>query len=343
MGVPLKDITIRHEVELSTFAGKTLSVDAFNILYQFLASIRQRDGSALTDSKGRVTSHLVGLLSRTTRFREQGIRLIFVFDGKPPALKEGELRRRAKLKEQAYEEFKKAKEEGDMQGMHKFSSRLNRLTPEMVQSAKELLTALGIPYIDAPSEGEAQAAHLVKKGDAYACISQDFDNLLFGVPRLLQNATLTEKRKLPSKLSYETVKPLLVDLEENLKAWGITRKQLIALSMLVGTDFNPEGIPKIGPKNALRLVREHGEDFDALFTHVQWDSLYPFAYTKVFDTIHEMPVTDEYSLQQKTPDNDAVLKMLCKEYGFGEQRVKSALETLEASEKTHAQRSLMDF
>lgn len=343
MGVALKDITIRHEIELAQLAGKTCSVDAFNILYQFLASIRQRDGTLLMDSKGRTTSHLMGIFTRCSRLMQQNIRLVFVFDGKAPALKAEEQKRRSKLKEKAYEDFKKAKEEGDMEGMLKFSSRTSRITPEILESAKQLLSAMGIPIIVAPSEGEAQAAHLVKKGDVYACISQDYDNLLFGVPRLLQNVTLSEKRRLPNKVAFETVKPMFVELEENLRHWNITHKQLIALALLVGTDFNPDGIARVGPKTALNLVRQFGDDLDGLFREVKWDEFYPFPYTEVYKVISEMPVTDDYQLEFRGINEEAVVNLLCREYEFSEERIRSGLAAIQQAQKTNRQKSLFDF
>jgi len=163
MGVNFKDITVRHPISLDELSGKTLIVDGYNMLYQFLSTIRGRDGSLLTDSKGRVTSHLIGLFSRVTNLMQRGIKLAFVFDGEVPKLKLRELTKRRELKQEAEKKYKEALAAEDVAGMQKYAARTSRLTKEMVGQAKELLSGLGIPHVDAPSEGESQAAHMVKK------------------------------------------------------------------------------------------------------------------------------------------------------------------------------------
>ncbi len=209
MGTDLKDIAVRKEIEFSDLSNKKLVVDSMNVIYQFLSSIRQQDGSLLTDSKGNPTSHLVGLFNRMSRLRKMGIQLAFVFDGKKPELKRREVERRIELKKQAQIEYEIAKEREDIAAMRKYAARTSLLTKEMIEESKELLDAMGFPIIQAPSEGEAQAAFMVKQGDFYAEVSQDYDCLLFGVPKLVQNLTLSEKKKSKNKLSYEKIKPVI--------------------------------------------------------------------------------------------------------------------------------------
>ena len=175
MGTKLKDLVVKKEISINDLSQKKLVVDTYNMLYQFLATIRTYDGSQLTDSHGNITSHLTGLFSRTTNLTQQGLKLAFVFDGKPPILKKAEQERRKEAKEKAQEEYEIAKEREDVEGMKKYAARTSRLTPEMVEEAKKLVHALGLPVVDAPSEGEAQAARMVNQGDAYAEISQDYD------------------------------------------------------------------------------------------------------------------------------------------------------------------------
>ncbi|MBI4738141.1 flap endonuclease-1 [Candidatus Woesearchaeota archaeon] len=340
MGVNLKDIVVKKEISIADLRGKRLVVDSYNILYQFLATIRQMDGTPLTDSKGQVTSHLIGLLHRTTRLMQKGMRLAFVFDGEPPALKSKERQRRSQLKQEAQGKFEDAERAGDVEAMKKYAMRTSRLTPEMVREAKSLIEALGLPVIQAPSEGEAQAAYMVKKGEVYAEISQDYDCLLFGVPRLVQNLTISERKKMPNKLSFETVKPQQIDLAENLKELGISHTQLIALGILVGTDFNPGGIKGIGPKNALKLVKEHGEDFEKLFSDVHWSEHFDHDWREVFDIFTKLPSTDDYELKWKPVNREQVLKILVDRHDFSKQRVEDVLEKLKKDQSTIAQKGL---
>ncbi|RMF56207.1 flap endonuclease-1 [Candidatus Woesearchaeota archaeon] len=342
MGVQLKEIITKKEVDFAFFKGKILVIDAHNNLYQYLTTIRQRDGSPLTDSHGNVTSHLSGLLNRTVNLISLGINVAFVFDGKPPELKKEELEKRKSLKIAAQKKYEVARERGDIEEMRKQASRTSRLTEEMIREAKELIKAFGLPAIQAPSEGEAQAAYIVKKGDAFASVSQDYDSLLFGAPKLVQNLT-SSRRKMPNKQLYERVMPCLISLDENLNNLGIDSDQLIALAMLVGTDFNPGGIRGIGPKNALKLVKEHKKDFNKLFSHVKWDDYISASWEEIFSIFKEMPVSEDYSLEWSEPDTEKIIKILVDKHDFSEERVNNTLSKLKKKSFDKAQKGLNDF
>ncbi len=343
MGTDLKDIASREEIEFSDLSGKKLVVDSLNVIFQFLSSIRQMDGSLLTDSKGRTTSHLIGLFSRMTRLKKLGIELAFVFDGKKPDLKKKEIERRMELKKQAQAEYEIAKEREDIGAMKKYAARTSILTKEMINESKELLEALGFPVIQAPSEGEAQAAHMVKKGDFYAEVSQDYDCLLFGVPRMVQNLTISERKKSKNKLSYEKVKPVLVDLKKTLAQNDLTQDQLIVIGLLVGTDFNIGGVKGIGPKNALKLVKKHGKDFETLFNEVNWNKYFNFGWKTAFDTIKHMPVTDDYKLKWNDVNREKIIELLVEKHEFNRERVEKNLDELEEETKKGKQKGLGDF
>src|SRR3989338_5158139 len=293
MGVQITELLVRKEISIGSLRNKTIAVDAPNHLYQFLSTIRQRDGTLFTDSKGNVTSHLIGLLSRTANLLRNGLKLVYVFDGRVPGLKHAETQKRALLKEAAFEKFRAAEESGNVEEMKKYASRTSRLTPEMIDGAKKLLDALGVPYLVAPSEGEAQAAYMAKKGDCYAVASQDADCLLFGAPLLLGNLSITGRRKVAGKISYNQVNPELISLKENLTHLGITHEQLIALAMLVGTDYDSGGIKGIGPKKALALVKGNN-DFEKLFSDLKWNDTFSISWKEVYNTIAKMPVSDDY-------------------------------------------------
>ena len=301
MGTKLKDIIEKKETSFKELAGKRVVVDSFNILYQFLSSIRQADGTPLMDSKGNVTSYLSGLFFRTAKMMEHDLRPIFVFDGKAPVLKKTERERRAEVKEEAKKQYEIAKEREDIDSMKKFAARTSVLSPAMVEEAKELLEAMGLPVIQAPSEGEAQAAFMVNNGDAFAEVSQDYDCLLYGVKRVIHNLTVSEKRKKPGTLSFMKVVPQMVDLKENLEMLGIDQEQLLMLGILVGTDYNIGGVKGIGPKNALKLVKEYKGRYDEMFESVKWSEYFEVGWKEISNVIKNMakPGKIKLSYQKK--------------------------------------------
>lgn len=343
MGVALKDLFVGKEIEISDLKDKVLAVDSYNLLYQFLTTIRGRDGSLLMDSKGNVTSHLVGLFSRTTKLMQSGLKLVFVFDGKPPKLKEKERERRKEIKLDAEKQYKKAAEKEDIEEMKKYASRMTRLTPDLVAEAKKVIEALGLPIIDAPSEGEAQAAFMVKKGDAHIIVSQDFDSLIQGAPLLVRNLSIAGKRKKTNKLSYETIKPEMINLSDGLNSLGIDQEQLIALALLVGTDYNIGGIKGIGPKKALDFVKKYGKDFDGLFKEVKWEEYFDFPWTEVYYLIKKMPVTEKYNLKWGDVDKEKLVKFLVDEHDFSEERVDNTIKKLMEEKEAKQQKGLGDF
>src|SRR3989338_9037413 len=196
MGLNIREIIPRKELQISELKGKIVCVDAFNTLYQFLSTIRQPDGTHLMDNKKRVTSHLSGIFYRNVNLLSEGIKLVYVFDGTPPALKGGTHKIRQEIREIAQEKYKKAKQEEDIDSMRRYSTQMIRLNDEIIQESKELLNAMGIAVVQAPSEGESEAAYLNRiKPEVYATVSQDYDSLLFGAPRLIRNLGLARRRK----------------------------------------------------------------------------------------------------------------------------------------------------
>jgi len=342
MGLQIKELIKAKEISIKSLSGKICCVDTFNLLYQFLTTIRSRDGSPLMDSGGSVTSHLVGLFSRTTNLMEHGLKLAFVFDGAPPKLKQEERERRKGLKIEAQKQYEAAKKKEDLDGMKKYASRTSRLDKEMIGEAKELISALGLPVIQAPSEGEAQAAKIVKDGKADFCVSQDFDSLIHGASNLVRNLSILGKRKKANKLSYETFKPEVINLSDNLNNLGIDQDKLIALALLIGTDYNIGGIKGIGPKNALKLVKEY-KDFDSLFKAVKWDDFFGFGWEEVYYTIKKMPVSSDYSLSWNSPNPERIAKILVENHDFSAERVESSLNKLLKTQENKKQKGLGEF
>ncbi|TKJ17414.1 flap endonuclease-1 [Candidatus Woesearchaeota archaeon B3_Woes] len=341
MGIAFKDIILGKEIDIKTLKGKTLIIDTFNLLYQFLSSIRSRDGSLLTDSQGNVTSHLIGLFSRITNLLQYDLKLVFVFDGEPPSLKQKERERRKQSKIQAQKKYETAKAKEDIESMKKYASRTTALSQEMIEDAKKLIQYLGLPIVQAPSEGEAQAVYIAKKENCFV-VSQDYDSLLYGIPQLIRNLSILGKRKQTNKLSYTTVKPEIIDLADVLNNLTIDLDQLIAMAMLIGTDYNPGGIKGIGPKNALTLVKKYKKDFDSLFKEVKWNEFFDFEWKEVYDLFKKMPVTDDYELKWKSINTKEIKEFLLK-HDFSEERINSTLEKLEKKENSKKQKSLFEF
>jgi flap endonuclease-1 len=331
LGVNLRDLVPKTAVRLEDLAGKSIAIDAYNALYQFLAIIRQPDGTPLKDNSGRVTSHLSGLLYRTSNLVEMGIRPIYVFDGVPPTLKELEIKRRARVKEEAAVRYEKALKEGKMEEARVYAQATSRLKDYMADDSKRLLDLMGIPWVQAPSEGEAQAAHLVRRGHADYCASQDYDSLLFGAPKLVRNVTISGRRRLPSKNVFVEVVPEIVELDQVLKQCGITYEQLVDVGVLIGTDFNPDGIEGLGPKTALKLIKDHGTLEEAL-PFVK-NAQFPVEPQKIREIFLKPPITDNYMIQWKEPDVEALIRFIVGEKDFSEDRVRKTLDKMQTGAK----------
>jgi len=326
LGVNLRDLVPKTTVKLESLSGKSIAIDAYNALYQFLAIIRQPDGTPLKDRTGRITSHLSGLLYRTSNLVEIGIKVVYVFDGIPPTLKEVEIKRRARVKEEAIVKYEKALQEGKMEEARTYAQMTSKLKDYMTDDAKRLLNLLGIPWMQAPSEGEAQAAHLAKKRDTDFCASQDYDSLLFGAPELVRNVTISGRRKLPRKNVYIEVEPETVELDKVLNELGITHEQLVDIGILVGTDFNPQGVKGIGPKTALQLIKQHGS-LEKLLPTLK-EAEFPVEPARIREIFIHPQVSDNYRLAWKEPDIEGVVEFICSERDFSEDRVRKALEKM---------------
>lgn len=326
MGVVLTPIITKDTIALHDLNGRTLAVDGNGELYQFLALIRLRDGTPLKDSKGRTTSHLSGLFYRTTRLiADHDLRLVFVFDGTPPARKADEIAKRRAVKQRYEQERDLALARGDTAAAYSKATMTSRLTRDMIGEARELLRLMGIPTVQAPSEGEAQAAHMAATtSDIWGAASKDYDSLLFGAPRLVRFLTISGKEFLPSQGTFRPIVPETIELARLLEGWGITREQLVDLALLVGTDFN-NGIKGIGPKKALKLIQEHGciENLPEDIRHSLGD---PETIEEARRIFLDPNVTDAFDVAPTEPDLDGIVRFLCDEREFSRERVGAAIE-----------------
>ena len=323
MGVKLTSIVTKKQLDFKDLANKKIVIDFSNSAYQFLSSIRQQDGTPLTDSKGNITSVYLGIWSRFTKLMQNNIKLAVVFDGKPPKLKEKEKERRSSLKQQAMEKLEKA--ETDEEKL-KFAKRTGRLTQEIIDGSKELIKAMGIPIIQAPSEADAQMAFMAEQKDVWATASSDIDCLIYGTPRLITNLTLSQRRRLPSG-NYIKTYPEMIILKDLLNEFQITRDQLLIMAILIGTDYNT-GVKGIGPKTALKLVKQY-KDYDELFKQVKPD----FNWKEIYAVFKSMPIMKNYQLKWGPPNKEKIKQLLVDKHEFSEERVDKTLKALNKKQK----------
>lgn len=342
MGLNIREIIPRREIEISELKDKIVCVDGFNALYQFLTTIRQPDGTPLMDFKKRITSHLSGIFYRNINLLSEGVRLIYVFDGKAPELKEKIYKKRKEARDLANEKYQEAKKEEDLEGMKRYGSQLLRLDDKMIEESKELLDAMGVLVVQAPSEGESEAAYLSRiKQEIFASVSQDYDSLLFGAKKLIRNLTVSRKKKTYS--GYIEIKPEIIELEKVLNSLEINLDQLICLGILVGTDYNPRGIPGIGQKKALDIVRKHKYPFEIFKSVEEQIMSLPeedrFEWQDIFELFHKPNVKD-VELNFPKINKEKIKKILVEEHDFSEERVDKQIDKLNETKEKNKQKAL---
>ena len=345
MGLNISEIISRKEIEVAELNGKVLCVDAFNVLYQFLSTIRQPDGTPLMDEQKRITSHLSGIFYRNINLLNEGLKLVYVFDGKAPALKAKTHKIREDVRDSAKEKYEEAKQEEDVELMRKYGSQLLRLDDEMIKESKELLEAMGIPVVQAPSEGESEAAYLCKvKEEVYASASQDYDSLLFGAPKLIRNLTLSRRRKTYS--GFIEINIELIELEKVLNSLEINLDQLICLGILVGTDYNPKGLPGIGQKRALDIVKRYKQPvliFKEVEEHIMnLSEENKFDWQDIFELFHKPAVVDA-EFKFGNIDEEKIKEILIQRHNFSEERVEKQLEKLRRIKEKGKQKGLGEW
>ncbi len=324
MGLDLKPILTYTNIKISNLSNKIIAVDAFNTIHQFLATIRGSTGELLTNSNGEITSHLSGLFYRNINLLAEDIKLVYVFDGVSSALKTNEIHRRHQIKELATEKYEKALLQGKLDEARKYSQGTSVLTDKMIEESKRLLSLLGIPTIQAPSEGEATAARLTNSDLVDICASQDYDSILFGAKRLVRNITISGKRKAPNRNAYIEVPLEIFYLEDILHQTKLTSEQLVDVGILIGTDYNFGGISGIGPKTALKLIQKYSklENIDQL-----QEALSNIPYEEIRELFLEPKVAyvTNDDIKFNSVNYDKIVEFLCNEKNFSADRVNSAL------------------
>jgi flap endonuclease-1 len=347
MGVKINELVkeVKRTITFENLFKKNIAIDAFNTIYQFLAIIRQKDGTPLKDYQGNITSHLSGLFYRTINFLEHSVKPIYVFDGIPSKLKLETIRERKKIKKEAWKKMVKAQDAEDFREAKKFAQLTSKLDSDMIEESKKLIEYMGIPIIQASSEGEAQSAYLVEMDDAWACASQDYDTLLFGGARLIRNFAISRSKKVRD--TTVTLDIEYISLTKFLSNLGITREKLIDMGILIGTDFFP-GIKGIGQKTALELIKKYNNIEKILENHVKVGGKEIFIDLELAAQIREIFLNPDVKKDYKIPkpkkiDFEKLEDLLIEQHNFSKQRVENALERLRKLDSSKIQVSLDDF
>jgi len=309
----LRQLAALSDVAWDEVAGSVVAVDAHNWLYRYLTTtVKWTNEAVYTTTEGEEVANLVGVVQGLPKFFEHDLTPVFVFDGGVTELKDAEISERRAQRERAEERLAEAEARGDAIEAARLEARTQRLTDVILETTRELLARLDVPVVDAPAEGEAQAAYMARRGDVDYAGSEDYDTLLFGAPLTLRQ--LTSKGQ-----------PELMDLDATLDRHGLSLEQLIDVAILCGTDFNP-GVDGVGPKTALRAVTEHGDLWDAIEAE-GWQV--PNA-DRVRDLFRDPPVTDDYAVDSDIdPDVAAAREYVIEEWGVDADEVDRGFTRIE--------------
>jgi flap endonuclease-1 len=332
--------SIQEKESPQAYTGRLMAIDASMCLYQFMIMIRENHSGSyqnLTNEAGEVTSHIIGMLSRTIRLMENGIKPVYVFDGKPPDLKLGELEARRQKRTEATANLQAAQESGDQEQILKATKMTVRVTKQQNEETKELLRLMGVPIVDAPSEAEATCAALCRDGKVYAAATEDADCLTFGTKTLVRNLMAPESAK----------KQILeVTLERVLEQLGITMEQFIDFCILSGCDYC-DTIKGVGPSTAIKLIMQHGsiekvlENVDA--EKVPEPEKFRFQAAREFFKECEAVDTKNIEFTFADPDVEGLEKFLVQKMSFDKTRVDRFIDRLKAAKGKTKQRPLDSF
>lgn len=333
MGVKLKDLSNPRKTKIENLSGNKIAIDGFNIIYQFLTTIKGPSGEPLMNNKGKITSHLIGLFYRNINFLYNNIEPIYVLDGEPPKLKSILIQKRKEIREKNQEIYLKAIEEGDQEQARRYSHSMIKIDDKILIDCKKILELLGIPYIQAPAEGEATAAYLTELGMADFTVSQDYDALLFGAKKLCRNLTVSGKRRIPRTNRYIDVEPEIIELKEFLRINEINREQLVDIAILIGTDYNPNGFTRIGPKTAIKKIKKYNkiENIPDIKKELELIDI-----NEVRKMFLQPDVIKPDNILKNEIQKEKLISFLCNENDFSEDRI---LKTIEKLNKVKEQKS----
>ncbi|MBD3351215.1 MAG: flap endonuclease-1 [Candidatus Lokiarchaeota archaeon] len=347
MGVNISDLVkeVAKDITIHNLLGKKIAIDAFNSIYQFLATIRQRDGTPLKDYNGNVTSHLKGLFYRTLSLIEHDIKPLYVFDGPPHQLKLKTIQQRREIRQEQTKKMQEAQDAQEDAEAKKYAQATSKLNSEMIDEAKQLIEYMGIPWIEAAHDGEAEAARLIDEGKVWAAASQDYDCMLFGAKRLIRNLNINRKRKVKNTTVEISIK--YYSLDKILERLGISQKQLIDLGILVGIDFFP-GIKGVGEKTGLKLIKKHGSIEEIMKNKIKsmgkTIEINPILLKEIRDIfLHITPPKQQHPIKWTTPNENGIRDLLIEKHNFSESLLNSGIERLVKKKSSKMQTSLDKF
>jgi len=311
----LRDLAVLEAVPFDDLSGSVVAVDAHNWLYRYLTTtVRWTNEDIYTTTDGDEVANLVGIVQGLPKFFEHDITPVFVFDGSVVSLKDDEVAERREAREKREDELETAREEGDKLAVARLESQTQRLTDTILRTTRELLALLDVPVVEAPAEGEAQAAHMAREGVVDYVGTEDYDALLLGAPLTL--------RQLTSKGN-----PELMDFQATLDEHDLTWEQLVDAAILMGTDFN-EGVSGIGPKTAVTAVREHGDIWGVFEAR----DVFVDNADRIRDLFLNPAVTDDYDYDSDVePDIEAARAYVCEEWEVDPDEVERGFERIEQS------------
>ncbi|KAL3814596.1 hypothetical protein ACJIZ3_015864 [Penstemon smallii] len=325
------------EQKFESYFGRKIAIDASMSIYQFLIVIGRSGTEMLTNEAGEVTSHLLGMFSRTIRLLEAGIKPVYVFDGKPPDLKKQELAKRYSKRADATEDLNDALKTGNKEDIEKFSKRTVKVTKQHNDDCKKLLRLMGVPVVEAPSEAEAQCAALCKADKVYAVASEDMDSLTFGASRFLRHLMDPSSKKIPV---------MEFDVSKVLEELNLTMDQFIDLCILSGCDYC-DSIRGIGGLTALKLIRQHGSIENILENinkeRYQIPENWPYQEARRLFKEPSVSTDDEIELKWTAPDEEGLISLLVNENGFNIDRITKAIEKIKVAKNKSSQGRLESF
>ncbi|EKE37191.1 hypothetical protein ENUP19_0347G0022 [Entamoeba nuttalli] len=324
------------EGKIDQYSGRVIAIDASILVYQFISAVRDTTGATMVDEFGETTSHIIGTFYRTIKLIESGIKPVYVFDGKPPEMKDGELNKRKENAQKAQEQLDKALEEGDKEQAKKLMKRTARMTKEQSDEVKKLLQLMGIPCIEANCEAEGSCAALVKAGKCYATATEDMDALTLGSEHVVRKFSASDNKKDPIR-EYS--------LSSILEETGFTMEQFIDLCILLGCDYC-ETIKGVGPITAFELIQQY-KSIENILQHLSDKYKVPenWKYKEARELFLHPDVADfsDYKLEWNKIDEEGIKKYLVTEKHFNEERVTKGIEKLKNVKSKKAQGRLDSF
>nr|AIF18811.1 flap endonuclease-1 (FEN1, RAD2) [uncultured marine thaumarchaeote KM3_84_F03] len=315
-------------------SGNSIAIDGYNIIYQFLTTIRGPTGEPLMNSKGKITSHITGLFYRNINLLNNNIRPIYVLDGKPPQLKSTLIKKRKEIREKNQEKYQKAMEEGDQEQARRYAHSMIKINEGIINDVKKILDLMGIQCIQAPAEGEATVAYMNELDLVNYAVSQDYDSLLFGAKRLCRNLTVSGKRRIPRTNRYMNVEPEIIELKEFLRINEINREQLVDIAILIGTDYNPNGFTRIGPKTAIKNIKKYKriEEIPKIERELELIDV-----DQVRNMFLNPDVIKPEIIENKELKKEELISYLCDENDFSEERISNTIKKLDKVEEQQSE------